>query len=90
MSNCAVILKLSSSSFYVLCIIKIVILMMIQELKRGYEAKIEMTSKLQKRDIEKLEMQQQQELRLLEKQLRSDQVSTVVNLVCILSNRVQK
>lgn len=44
-----------------------------EELKRGYEAKIEMTSKLQKRDIEKLEMQQQQELRLLEKQLRSDQ-----------------
>lgn len=36
--------------------------------------KIEMTSKLQKRDIEKLEIQQQQELRILEKKLRNEQV----------------
>ncbi|XP_065071955.1 serine/threonine-protein kinase 10-like [Rhopilema esculentum] len=44
-----------------------------EELKKVYETKLEMTGKLQKRDIEKLEVQQQQELKVLEKKLKVEQ-----------------
>ena len=45
-----------------------------KELKKASEVKQEMTSKLQKRDIEKLEIQQQQELKVLVKKLKIEQV----------------
>ena len=48
----------------------------LKELKKASEVKQEMTSKLQKRDIEKLEIAQQQELKVLVKKLKIDQVNT--------------